>query len=69
MHAFPSTGDAKVMVNRILKNPEVSMLWRILSAPVIGLIYIFSIGSVFWLDLAYALSAGMLIPYLLARIF
>lgn len=45
------------------------MLWRILSAPVIGLIYIFSIGSVFWLDLAYALSAGMLIPYLLARIF
>lgn len=69
MHAFPSTGDAKVMVNRILKNPEVSLVWRILSAPVIGLIYLFSIGSIFWLDLGYALGMGILIPWLLAHLF
>ena len=65
MHAFPSTGDARVMVNRILKNPEVNVIWKILSAPFIGLIYLCAVGSFFWLDLLYAVAVGMLVPNLL----
>lgn len=68
MHFFPSTGDAKVMVARILKNPDVSILWKVLAAPFIGIIYVFSIGSMFWLDLIYAMAMGLLLPELLVRI-
>ena len=68
MHAFPSTGDAKVMVNRILKNPEVSLIWKILAAPFIGLIYLCAAGSFFWLDLLYAVAVGMLVPNLLVMV-
>lgn len=62
MHAFPSAGDAKSMVGSILKNPEVSLVWKVLTAPVIGLIYVCSIGSMFWLDFLYAAAVGMLLP-------
>lgn len=65
MHAFPSTGDAKNMVTQILKNPGVGILPKILSAPVIGLIYVGAFGSIFWLDLIYAAAVAMLIPNLL----
>ena len=69
MHACPSTGDAKVMVKWILKNPDVSIIWKVLVAPFVGLLYVCSIGSVFWLDALYAAGMGILIPYLLAHIF
>lgn len=68
MHAFPSTGDAKVMVRRILKNPDVSLIWKILAAPFIGLIYLCAAGSMFWLDLLYAVTVGMLVPNLLVML-
>ena len=64
MHAFPSTGDAGNMVEQILKNKNVGILPRILSAPVIGLIYLGAFGSIFWLDLVYAAAVAMLIPNL-----
>ncbi|SFC40337.1 metalloprotease family protein [Clostridium uliginosum] len=60
MHAFPSTGDAKVMINSILKNDEVSVIVKILILPVIGIIYIGSWGSVVWLDLVYAVAIATL---------
>ncbi|NRT35807.1 metalloprotease family protein [Clostridium beijerinckii] len=69
MHAFPSTGDAKCIVNAILKNKEVSFLIKILVAPVIGLIYIGAVGSVMWLDLLYAVGVSMLLPKILVMIF
>lgn len=65
MHAFPSTGDAKVMVEQILKNEQVGIPAKLLSAPVVGLIYLGAVGSVFWLDLFYATGVAMLIPNLL----
>lgn len=68
MHAFPSIGDAKVMVNRILKNPEVGMAAKVLSAPFIGLVYVGAIGSMMWLDLIYAMAVAMIIPNLLVRL-
>lgn len=68
MHAFPSTGDAKNMVDQILKNPNVGILPKVLSAPVIGLIYLGALGSIFWLDLIYAAAVAMLIPNLLTML-
>lgn len=65
MHAFPSTGDARNMVEQLLKNPDVGILPKLLSAPVIALIYAGAFGSVFWLDLVYASAVAMLIPNLL----
>lgn len=68
MHAFPSTGDAKNMIDQILKNPEVGILPKILSAPAVRLIYAGAFGSIFWLDLVYAAAVAMLIPNLLVSI-
>lgn len=65
MHAFPSTGDAKVMVQTILKNPDVSLLAKVVTAPVIGLVYLGALGSVFWLDFAYAVLMAMVLPQLM----
>ena len=56
------------LVNNILKNNNVSILVKILVAPVIGLIYIGAIGSVVWLDLIYAVAIAVLMPYLLVSI-
>lgn len=69
MHAFPSKGDADVMVNRILKNPDVGIGAKILSAPFIGLVYVGALGSMVWLDLIYAMVAAMVIPNLLVKLF
>ena len=65
MHAFPSTGDAKVMVQSILKNPDVNPAAKILTAPVIGLVYLGAFGSIMWLDLLYAIFMAMVLPNLI----
>lgn len=65
MHAFPSTGDAKSMIESILKNKEVGILPKIIAAPFIGLIYLGAIGSVVWLDLAYGVAMSMILPNVL----
>ena len=66
MHAFPSTGDAKALVQSVLKNKEVNVLAKIVTAPFIGLIYLGALGSMFWLDLAYGIGMSMLLPKLLS---
>jgi len=65
MNAFPSVGDAETLVSDILKNKRVNIVMRVLTAPVIGLIYIGALGSVVWLDFIYALLIAMVIPNLL----
>ena len=69
MHAFPSTGDAKVMMSQILKNKNVNILSKILSAPFILLVYIGAIGSIVWLDALYAVAVAMLLPNLIIKLF
>lgn len=64
MHAFPSTGDAKVMVQSILKNPDVNLAVKAVTAPVIGLVYLGALGSMMWLDLIYAVFMAMVLPNL-----
>ncbi len=63
MHAFPSTGDAKSLVVTVLQNKKVSIWTKILVAPAVGLIYIGAFGSMFWLDLGYALAIAYLLPH------
>lgn len=64
MHAFPSTGDAKAMVQSILKNPDVNLAVKVVTAPVIGLVYLGALGSMMWLDLIYAVFMAMVLPNL-----
>lgn len=68
MHAFPSTGDAKSLVQTVLKNKEVGIGAKIITAPFIGLIYLGAVGSVFWLDLIYGIAMSMLLPNLMSSI-
>lgn len=65
MHAFPSTGDAKSMMESILKNKEVNIFAKIITVPLVGLIYLGAIGSVIWLDLVYAVLMSMVLPNVL----
>jgi len=69
MHAFPSKQDGFVMVNQILKNKEVHILIKILTAPIILLVFVGALGSFFWLDLGYAIVIYMMLPKMLALFF
>jgi hypothetical protein len=68
MHAFPSTGDAKAILND-LKEAETSILVKIVGYPVIGLIYVGSLGSFFWLDLLYGIGVAIGFPKLIVTLF
>lgn len=68
MHAFPSTGDAKALVKSVLKNKEVGLLAKIVTAPFIGLIYLGAFGSMIWLDLVYGICMSMVLPKLLGSL-
>lgn len=67
MHSFPSTGDAKTILDAV-KNMDSSLLARILLYPLAGLIYLCSYGSVVWLDLLYGAGIAMVIPNLLIKL-
>lgn len=67
MHSFPSTGDAKNIWSNV-KSKETSWLVKIVVTPIVGLIYVCSFGSFFWLDLIYGVGIAMLLPYVLVQI-
>ena len=53
------------MVQSILKNPDVNLFVKIITAPVIGLVYLGAIGSMMWLDFIYAVAMAMVLPNLI----
>jgi Putative zincin peptidase len=63
MHAFPSVGDGKAIWQTI-KESETPLLVKIIGYPIIGLIYLGSLGSFFWLDLAYGIAIAVGLPKL-----
>jgi hypothetical protein len=67
MHAFPSTGDANV-IWETLKGKETPLWLKILGYPLVGLIYVGSIGSFFWLDLLYGVGVAIGLPKLIIYI-
>jgi hypothetical protein len=67
MHAFPSTGDAQVIFKAI-KDDDTKPWIKIIGYPVVGLIYLGSIGSFFWLDFLYGIAVAVGIPNLLVSL-
>ncbi|RYZ21389.1 MAG: DUF3267 domain-containing protein [Chitinophagaceae bacterium] len=67
MHAFPSTGDAGVILER-LREKETPLLVKIFGYPLMGLIYLGALGSFFWLDLLYGIGVAIGLPLLLVNV-
>lgn len=63
MHAFPSTGDAASMLKSL--SAHSSLLLRLIGNPIVALIYLGALGSMFWLDAIYGLFVAGLLPTLL----
>ena len=67
MHAIPSIGDAKSMWSAVAKQRS-SNLAKLCVAPLVGLIYLLSLGSFFWLDLIYGVMVSAALPNLIVEI-
>lgn len=67
MHSFPSTGDAKSIWESVRK-PETPLYLKVITAPIVGIIYICAIGSFMWLDFFYGIGVAMFIPSLLINL-
>lgn len=68
MHSFPSTGDAKCIWNA-MKQDNVSLLWKFIAFPIVGIIFLGAVGSAFWLDAIYGMGVAMFLPELIINIF
>ena len=66
MHAIPSTGDAKSMWQSV---KDVSPVTRLLVMPILGVIYLATIGRFFWLDLFYGIGVAIGLPTLAVAIY
>jgi hypothetical protein len=64
MHAFPSRGDAQSIID-VMKDASTPHWLKIIGWPIIGLIYVGSLGSFFWLDLIYGTVIAAGIPNLI----
>jgi hypothetical protein len=67
MHAFPSRGDANV-IWEAMKESNTPVWVKIIGYPVVGLIYLGSLGSFFWLDLLYGIGVAVGLPNLIIRL-
>jgi hypothetical protein len=66
MHAFPSRGDANV-IWEMMKEKSTAWWIKLIGYPVVGLIYLGSIGSFFWLDLLYGIGVAVGLPDLIIQ--
>lgn len=64
MHSFPSLGDAKSIWNAIWEK-GAPFLPRLVGTPLVALVVLGAVGSIFWLDALYGLGVVMGIPSLL----
>jgi hypothetical protein len=67
MHAFPSTGDARVLWQEA---KSAAARWNplaILSLPLVVLIVLANLGSFFWLDALYGIAIGLILPELVLK--
>jgi len=65
MHAFPSTGDAQSMWNSVSEGKSFT---KYLVMPIVGLIYLGALGSMFWLDLIYGAGVAVGFPNLIVNL-
>jgi len=66
VHAIPSTGDAKSMWQSV---KDVSPITRLLVMPIVGVIYLATIGRFFWLDLFYGIGVAVGLPTLAVAVY
>lgn len=64
MHAFPSTGDAREIWKEITKE-DTRLPTKLIGYPLVGLIFLGSLGSMIWLDLVYGVAVAVGIPNLI----
>jgi hypothetical protein len=67
MHAFPSTGDA-ASIFKMLKEKDTRFWVKVIGYPVIGVIYLGTLGSFFWLDAVYGVAVAIGFPHLLISV-
>ncbi len=65
MHSFPSTGDAK-SIWQALWGKGAPFSAKLVGTPLVGLIFIGALGSIFWLDLAYGIVVAVVSPWVIA---
>lgn len=67
MHAFPSIGDAKVIWDTVW-NGEKTPLWlKVLTVPIVAMIYLGAAGSMFMLNLLYGMGIAFGVPVLIMK--
>jgi len=64
MHAFPSTGDARSIWAAVWEK-GAPILPRLVGTPLVAIIFVGALGSVFWLDLVYGALLVLGVPALL----
>lgn len=62
MHSFPSTGDAKGIWGTV-SDRSCPIVAKVVAVPIVGFIYLGALGSMFWLDLVYALAVTIGLPF------
>jgi hypothetical protein len=62
MHAFPSTQDAQGLWQHAKLAAREGNVLAMVSFPVVGLIYLGNIASMFWADYLYGLAIGLWLP-------
>ena len=67
MHAFPSTGDAQVLMGSAKKAVRRMNFLAIISYPLVGLIYVVNLLRFFWADYFYGFALGFLLPELILK--
>ncbi|MHB9131404.1 MAG: DUF3267 domain-containing protein [Armatimonadota bacterium] len=65
-HAFPSTGDARAIWHGAWRR-GVPWYLKLLSIPLVGTLYLFALGSIFWLDVIYGVAVAVILPPLLVH--
>lgn len=63
-HAFPSTGDAKAVWTDTKKHYRSSPL-ALVGLPIVGIIYLANLLSIFWFDFIYALGLYLVVATVL----
>jgi len=61
MHSFPSKGDAKGIWSTV-SDRSCPIIAKTVAIPIVGFIYLGALGSMFWLDLAYAAAVTIGLP-------
>lgn len=64
MHSFPSIADAKSIWNSVWRK-ETNILIKVFGTPLVGILFICSLGSIAWLDLIFAMGVAVFIPNIL----